>query len=90
MPTIAETGVPGYDASSWFAFFLPAKTPPAIVKKVSADTATVLKDPAVAARLAQLGMVIVGSTPEEMGAYLKADIAKWGPVIKAAGIKVAE
>lgn len=90
VPTIAETGVPGYDASSWFAFFLPAKTPPAIVKKVSADTATVLKDPAVAARLTQLGMVIVGSTPEEMGAYLKADIAKWGPVIKAAGIKVAE
>jgi len=90
VPTIAETGVPGYDSSSWFAFFLPAKTPAAIVKKVSADTATVLKDPAVAARLAQLGMVIVGSTPEEMGAYLKADIAKWGPVIKAAGIKVAE
>ena len=90
VPTIAETGVPGYDSSSWFAFFLPARTPPAIVKKVSADTATVLKDPAVAARLAQLGMVIVGSTPEEMGAYLKADIAKWGPVIKAAGIKVNE
>jgi tripartite-type tricarboxylate transporter receptor subunit TctC len=90
VPTIAETGVPGYDSSSWFAFFLPARTPPAIVKKVSADTATVLKDPAVVARLEQLGMVIVGSTPEEMGAYLKADIAKWGPVIKAAGIKVSE
>ena len=90
VPTIAETGVPGYDASSWFAFFLPARTPPAIVKKVSADTATALKDPAVAARLEQLGMVIVGSTPEEMGAYLKADIAKWGPVIRAAGIKVNE
>ena len=90
VPTIAETGVPGYDASSWFAFFLPAKTPPAIVKKVSADTAAALKDPAVAVRLEQLGMVIVGSTPEEMGAYLKADIAKWGPVIRAAGIKVNE
>ncbi|MEW6454444.1 MAG: tripartite tricarboxylate transporter substrate-binding protein, partial [Pseudomonadota bacterium] len=90
IPTIAETGVPGYDSSSWFAFFLPAKTPPAIVTKVSADTATVLKDPAVVARLEQLGMVIVGSTPAEMGAYLKADIAKWGPVIKAAGIKVSE
>ena len=90
VPTIAEAGVPGYDASSWFAFFLPAKTPPAIVKKVSADTAAALKDPAVAVRLEQLGMVIVGSTPEEMGAYLKADIAKWGPVIRAAGIKVNE
>ncbi len=90
IPTIAETGVPGYDSSSWFAFFLPAKTPPAIVTKVSADTATVLKDPAVVARLEQLGMVIVGSSPAEMGAYLKADIAKWGPVIKAAGIKVSE
>jgi tripartite-type tricarboxylate transporter receptor subunit TctC len=57
---------------------------------VSADTAAALKDPAVAVRLEQLGMVIVGSTPEEMGAYLKADIAKWGPVIRAAGIKVNE
>jgi tripartite-type tricarboxylate transporter receptor subunit TctC len=90
IPTIAETGLPGYDASSWFAFFLPAKTPPAIVQKVSADTAVALKDPAVAARLEQLGMVIVGSTPEETGAHLRADIAKWGPVIKAAGIKVNE
>lgn len=90
VPTIAEAGVPGYESSSWFAFFAPAKTPAAIVRKVQADTAVVLRDPAVKARLEQIGMVIVGSTPEEMGAHLKADIAKWGPVIKAAGIKVSE
>lgn len=90
VPTIAESGVPGYDSSSWFAFFAPAKTPAAIVRKVQADTAVVLRDPAVKARLEQIGMVIVGSTPEEMAASLKGDIAKWGPVIKAAGIKVSE
>ncbi len=88
VPTIAEAGVPGYDTASWFAFFVPAKTPPAIVKKMHADTVAVLAEPAIKERLDRLGVVIVGSTPEEMAAYLNAEIAKWGPVIKAAGIKV--
>ena len=89
MPTIAETGVPGYDMSSWFAFVVPAKTPPEIIRKMNADTVAVLAEPAIKARLDKLGVIIVGSTPEALGAHLKEDAAKWGPVIKAANIKVS-
>lgn len=88
VPTIAEAGVPGYDMSSWFAFVVPAKTPPEIVRKMNADTVAVLREPAIKARLDKLGVIVVGSTPEALGAHLKAEMAKWGPVIKAANIKV--
>jgi tripartite-type tricarboxylate transporter receptor subunit TctC len=90
VPTIAEAGVPGYDTSSWFAFFLPAKTPPEIIRKVQADTVAVLAEPAIKTKLDALGVVIVGSTPEALGAHLKDEMDKWGPVIKAANIKVTE
>jgi tripartite-type tricarboxylate transporter receptor subunit TctC len=90
VPTIAEAGVPGYDTSSWFAFFVPAKTPPTIVDRMHADTVAALADPAVKARLEQLGVVVVGSTPGQLAAHLKAEMEKWGPVIKAAGISVRE
>jgi tripartite-type tricarboxylate transporter receptor subunit TctC len=90
VPTIAEAGVPGYDMSSWFAFVVPARTPPEIIRKMNADTIKVLGEPAIRARLDKLGVVIVGSTPEAFGTLLKEEIAKWGPVIKAANIKVTE
>src|SRR5262245_45914537 len=90
VPTIAEAGVPGYDNSSLFAFFLPARTPPEIIRKTYTDTATALAEPAIKAKLDGLGVNIVGSTPEALGAFLKAEIDKWGPVIKAANIKVSE
>jgi tripartite-type tricarboxylate transporter receptor subunit TctC len=90
VPTIAEAGVPGYDMSSWFAFVVPAKTPPEIIRRMNADTVKVLAEPAIKARLDKLGVVIVGSTPEEFGTLLKEEMAKWGPVIKAANIKVSD
>ena len=90
VPTIAEAGVPGYDTSSWFAFFVPAKTPPDIVRKMHADTVAALAEPAIKAKLDQLGVMVVGSTPEELGAHLKTEMEKWAPVIKAANIKVNE
>jgi len=90
VPTIAEVGVPGYDTSSWFAFVVPAKTPPEIIRKINADSIAVLREPAIKARLDKLGVIIVGSTPEEFGTLLKEEMAKWGPVIKAANIKVTE
>jgi tripartite-type tricarboxylate transporter receptor subunit TctC len=90
IPTIAEAGVPGYDTSSWFAFFVPAKTPDDIVRKMHADTVAALGEPPIRAKLDQLGVVIVGSTPDELGAHLRAEMDKWGPVIKAANIKVNE
>ncbi len=90
IPTVAETGLPGYEMSSWFAFVMPAKTPAEIIRKVNADTNAVLAEPAVKARFDKLGVVPAGSTPEALGAHLKAEMDKWGPVIKAANIKVAE
>ena len=64
VPTIAEAGVPGYDTSSWFAFFVPAKTPPEIIRKMHADTVAVLAEPPIRAKLEQQALIPVGSTPE--------------------------
>jgi len=86
LPPIAEVGVPGFDVSSWYAFFAPTKTPPEIVRKMNADTVAALKDPATKQKLESLGVVVQGSTPGELAAFLKAEMDKWGPVIKAAGI----
>src|SRR5215475_6788136 len=88
LPTIAEAGVRDYDVTAWQALFVPAKTPPAIVRKISADTNTALADPAIKDKLAQTGYVAEGSSPEEMGQLLKSEIAKWSAVIKSVGIKI--
>jgi tripartite-type tricarboxylate transporter receptor subunit TctC len=90
VPTIAEAGVPGYDTSSWFAFFVPAKTPPEIIRKMQADTVAALAEPQIRAKLDALGVVVVGSTPEQLGTHLKAEMDRWAPVIQAANIKVSE
>ena len=90
VPTIAEAGVPGYDTSSWFAFFVPAKTPPEIIRKMHADTVAALAEPQIKAKLDALGVVVVGSTSEQLGTHLKAEMERWAPVIKAANIKVSE
>jgi tripartite-type tricarboxylate transporter receptor subunit TctC len=90
LPTVAETGVPGFDVTGWFAFFVPAKTPPAIVEKMHVDTVTALTDPVGKAKLEQIGMVVAGSTPEELGALLKSEVEKWGAVIQEAKIRLDE
>jgi tripartite-type tricarboxylate transporter receptor subunit TctC len=90
LPPIAEAGVPGFDVSSWYAFFAPAKTPTEILRKMHADTVIALTDPVIKERLEQLGVVVVGSTPAELAAFLKAEMDKWGPVIKEAGISIRE
>src|SRR5215813_5739288 len=84
---IAEQGVPGFDVSSWYALFAPAKTPPEIIRKANADTRAALAVPATRARLDELGVVVIGSSPEGLGAHLRAEMDKWGPVIREAGIK---
>jgi tripartite-type tricarboxylate transporter receptor subunit TctC len=86
-PTVAEAGVPGFDVTSWYAFFMPARTPAEIVRKMHADTVAVLAEPAIREKLAQVGVMVVGSTPEQLAAQLKSETDMWGPVIKAAGIK---
>jgi tripartite-type tricarboxylate transporter receptor subunit TctC len=90
LPPIAESGVPGFNVSSWYALFAPAKTPPEIVRKLNRDTTAALADPVTKSRLEQLGVTVVGSTPEELGQLLKSEMDKWGPIIKDAGISVRE
>jgi tripartite-type tricarboxylate transporter receptor subunit TctC len=88
IPTVSEAGVPGFEVTGWYAFFAPARTPPAIVASFHADTVAALADPVIRQRLDQLGVGVIGSTPEELRAHLKAEMDKWGPLIKTAGIKV--
>jgi len=86
LPAIAEF-VPGYDVSSWFALFVAAKTPAEIVAKLNADAVAALHHPPVQQRYAQLGATVVASTPAELAVHLKAEMDRWGPIIKAAGIR---
>jgi tripartite-type tricarboxylate transporter receptor subunit TctC len=88
VPTIAESGVPGYDVTAWQALFVPAKTPPDIVRKISADTNSALADPAIKDKLAKTGYVAEGSSPAELEQLLQSEIAKWSGVIKSVGIKI--
>lgn len=87
VPTIAET-VPGFDVVSWFAFWLPARTPPDIVARLNADTNAALAHPPVKSRFEDLGAVPRGSTQAELAAFLQSEIGKWGPVIRDAQIKL--
>ncbi len=89
-PTVAESGLPGFDVTSWYALFVPVKTPADIVKKINADTAAILAEPAIKTRLEQVGVEVVASTPQQLGARLKAETDQWGPIIKGAGIKTQD
>jgi tripartite-type tricarboxylate transporter receptor subunit TctC len=87
IPTIAESGLQGFDASAWYALFMPSKTPPEIVKKVHDDTVAALSYSPVTLKLNEISAQVVTSTPSELSAYLKSDMEKWGPIIKNAGIQ---
>nr|WP_144828410.1 tripartite tricarboxylate transporter substrate binding protein [Cupriavidus gilardii] len=80
LPTIAESGVPGYESYEWNAVFAPAGTPQPILDQVSKALAQVLKDPKVAEQLAGFGAEVIGSTPEELDSFRKGEIAKWKKV----------
>jgi len=88
VPTIAESGVAGYVVDSWQGVFAPAKTPPEVVQKISADIAKALAEPALVEKLAHTAYTVVSSSPEELGKFLKADTEKWEAVIKTMGIKI--
>jgi tripartite-type tricarboxylate transporter receptor subunit TctC len=88
LPTIAESGVPGFDVFSWFAFFVPARTPPDVIARINADTNAALAYAPVKSRFEELGANPKGSTQAELAAFLKSEIDKWGPVIQEAKIKV--
>jgi tripartite-type tricarboxylate transporter receptor subunit TctC len=86
VPTIAESGVPGYDHGPWNGMLAPAKTPATIIAKLNQEAARVLQTPEMKAVLAKDGSEPVGNKPEEFGAIIKNETAKWAKVIKAAGI----
>lgn len=88
IPTLAEAGLPGFDAVSWFAMFAPANTPAPVVNKLQAEISKILKSPDISKKLLDLGLDPSGSTPAELAAYQKSEIAKWSKVVKDSGAKV--
>jgi tripartite-type tricarboxylate transporter receptor subunit TctC len=90
LPTLAEQGFPGFEATSWFALLGPAGLPKPIVDKVRAESLKVLADVEYKKRFEAMGLDLVGSTPEETRAAIAADIPKWKKVIEQAGIKPAQ
>jgi tripartite-type tricarboxylate transporter receptor subunit TctC len=87
IPTISESGVPGYEAYSWVGLVAPANTPADIVRKIHRDVVEILSDKEVADKLNQQGALPVGDTPEEFTLYIKNEIVKWGKVVRDANIK---
>ena len=86
--TFQESGLAGFDVSSWTGIFAPAKTPPAIVARLQKELNAVLQSPFVKERYATLGIEPVGNTPAEFAAQVRADLARWQEVVKAANVKV--
>ena len=87
LPTVAESGLPGFEVSSWYTLFAPAKTPPEIVGKISADAGRIVRDPDFVQRLADIAATSIGSTPEEARRHFKSEMDKWGTVIIEAQIR---
>jgi tripartite-type tricarboxylate transporter receptor subunit TctC len=87
LPTVADSGFPGFEAISWFGLLAPAGTPKEIIDKVHQEALKVLADPETRKRFTQLGLGTIGNSPAEMAAGIKTDLEKWSKVIKEAGIK---
>ncbi|MCG5258988.1 tripartite tricarboxylate transporter substrate binding protein [Cupriavidus gilardii] len=85
LPTVAESGLPGYEAMPWLGLLAPAGAPPDVVKRVHAATQQALKDPALREQFRALGLDIIGNTPEQFAAFIKQDAQKWAKVAKASG-----
>ena len=87
LPTIAESGYPGFDYTSWSGLFAPALTPSSTVRKLQLETARALALPELRAKFGDLGMEAIGNSPDELAALIKFEIPKWSKVIRASGIK---
>jgi tripartite-type tricarboxylate transporter receptor subunit TctC len=88
IPTIAEQGLPGFEAVSWFALFAPANTPRPIVEKLQAEVKKIITTGEVAKKLSEIGLEPAGSTPDELAAYQRSEIVKWAKVVSDSGAKV--
>ena len=87
LPTIAESGVPNFDVTSWYALYMPAKTPAPIVQKVSHDAAEIVSEPAVRSKYEQLGVLSGGSSPTELADRGRSEAKLWRSILQAAGIQ---
>jgi tripartite-type tricarboxylate transporter receptor subunit TctC len=88
LPTIAESGVPGYDVTSWNGVLVPAGTPAEAINKLNAEFNKVLANPAMRERLLKIGYEPVGGAPEALSKHIEAETKKWGPVIKQSGLQI--
>ncbi|WP_342358386.1 tripartite tricarboxylate transporter substrate binding protein [Terrarubrum flagellatum] len=87
-PTIDESGVPGFDVTSWFGVTAPAKTPPDIIAKINADTVSAFNQPEIRQKFEKLGARVTTTTPGEFGQFIRSETEKWGKVVKDAGVKM--
>jgi len=87
LPTMQEAGVPGYEVAGWYGVLAPAKTPQPIIEKLNREIVRILHTPEMSERLAADGSEAVGSTPQQFGAHIRSEIAKWKKVVAEAGIK---
>jgi tripartite-type tricarboxylate transporter receptor subunit TctC len=88
VPTVIESGVPGFEVLGWFGVFAPAGTPPDVVKRLNAEINKIIAKPSVVQRFAELGAEPLGGTPEQLAAWLKSEQDKWGRLIRETGIKL--
>ena len=88
LPTMAEAGLAGFDLATWFAFFAPAATPREITEKISADMRRALAAADTKERLTGIGVDVAGGTPEELGRFHRAELAKWAKIVKDSGAKL--
>ena len=87
IPTIAESGLPGYEAISWYGFLAPARTPPQIVARLNEVLVSAIRAPDMNGKLVAQGLEPVGNTPQQFSAVIGSEIAKWAKVVKASGAK---
>ncbi|KRB68043.1 Bug family tripartite tricarboxylate transporter substrate binding protein [Noviherbaspirillum sp. Root189] len=87
-PTVAESGLPGFEVSAWQGLMVPAKTPEPIIKRINSELMKALQSPDVQKKLAAQGAIPLGSTPEEYGAYMKSELARWSKIVKQTGVSL--
>jgi tripartite-type tricarboxylate transporter receptor subunit TctC len=88
VPTIAESGLPGFEASAWFGIVAPAGTPPAVIARINTVVNEWLRTPQAVDKLVAQGAIAAGGTPEQFAAHIRAETDKWAKVVKASGAKV--
>lgn len=90
IPTMIEAGLPGYEVATWYGFVVRSGTPPDVVQTINQGFNKAIADPQVRARMEGLGIKLLGGTSEEFGRHIRAEMGRWGTVLRQAGIKLEE